>query len=97
MEEAYYNAQKCTEFNETREMGKSLLKQIAHFRAMETTANNNGTSTSTASPGGNVSTSMADNDSIDQDAPTTTAAAADVAKDEPRTNGNEDNPRFLPS
>merc|ERR1719431_705730 len=66
LEEAYYNAQKCTEFNETREMGKSLLKQIAHFRALETTTSHNVSAavSSSSSPGGNVSTSMAGNDSI---------------------------------
>jgi len=70
LEEAYYNAQKCTEFNETRELGKSLLKQIAFLRAKETPA--------TPHPGGDaeeggggatsiatdVSTSMAGNDSV---------------------------------
>lgn len=61
LEEAYYNAQKCTEFNETREMGKSLLKQIAHFRSLETATHHLNASAFT---GGNVSTSMAGNDTI---------------------------------
>ena len=82
LEEAYYNAQKCTEFNETREMGKSLLKQIAHFRSLETTTNNDDDDDDgdTTSPDGNVSTSMAGNDSVSM-ANETTRADTDATRE----------------
>jgi hypothetical protein len=48
LEEAYYHAQKCTEFNETREMGKSLLRQIAHLRALDSTLATAGNATTSS-------------------------------------------------
>ena len=64
LEEAYYNAHKCTEFNETREMGKSLLKQIAHFRAMETSMAAGLVGEDSTTPDCNASTSMTGNNSV---------------------------------
>jgi len=61
LEQAYYHAQKCTEFNETREMGKSLLRQIAHLRSLDTTS-----PTANASGLFNSSVSLGD-DAVDKD------------------------------
>lgn len=35
LDEAYYSAQQCTSYNETKEEGKALLRQIAHLRVGE--------------------------------------------------------------